>query len=208
MRVSCTGPAHAETVRLTVPAGDTSGAALVGGLPVGSVCSVVEVRPSAPWQAIGVTPAAVVVGLGEPASLTASNALQTYRLTVHKRVTGAALASSATFEFLVACADPQFDRTLRVTVPVGAATASVGGIPTTVACTVSEPEQAGWAQLSRAPANGAATAAAADVTFVNSPTGGLAATGAVAVSPWATYGVAAIVCGAILSFAGRRRRPS
>lgn len=211
LRLACTGPDVTRRVVAVIPAGRHTEAILVDGVPVGARCTVDEARPDAPFGFVGVSPASVVVGTGEPVVLTVRNVMRTYEVRVVKRLTSLA-PSGARFSFLLACNDPTYDRDVRVSIAAGgtAGTVRSAAIPVTVACTVSEPEQDGWHLVSRSPVDGTATDTAATITFVNAADGAVAATGPVAAMGLLRLALlllgAGVLCGAAgVTTAGRGR---
>jgi uncharacterized surface anchored protein len=137
----------ARTVTVTPPA--TSGTTVVAGLPVGLTCKLTESPPPAGWTRGTVDPASVTVpGAGQPAvTVTATNDYQTGTVRLVKNVVqgGAPATAGAdtTFGLVLDCSVNAFDRTVQVTVPASASTASqsVAGVPVGTTCTVTEPTQ-------------------------------------------------------------------
>ena len=225
--LACTNPNLTRDVQITLPAGASAAQTLETGLPVGANCTVTEPAPPAPLAAVDIAPTTVTVEAGPPATVTVTNHLDDYTGQLTKQITVPA-AAPVTFTFLLACNDPRANRQLTLTVPVGATQSSLTApnIRGNVACTLSEPEIAGWTLVNRTPSNGTITAATPTVTFLNQPDPSekpspsekssptapaqLAATGIAQLGLLVTSGMLAIVFGALLTMAStihpRRRR--
>jgi uncharacterized surface anchored protein len=211
LNLTCTNPALSRQAAITLPSGATSAQTVETGLPIGAQCAVTESTPPAPLAEVGVSPATVTVGAGQPVTVTVTNSIDSFNATLTKQVT-APTAATVTFGFLAACNDPVVTHTVAVTVPAGGTQATLAtGIPGNVACTFSEPESPAWTPVSRTPTDGTVTDVAPSVAFVNRAVTGvvLAATGFAGAPFFFAAGMGALLCGTgfvTLSKARSRRR--
>ncbi len=170
LQLACTNPDLTRDVQITLPAGASAAQTLETGLPVGANCTVTEPAPPAPLTTVYIAPTTVIVEAGPPVTVTVTNHLDDYTGQLTKQIT-APSAAPVTFSFLLACNDPRANRQLTLTVPTGATQSSLTApdIRGNVACTLSEPEIAGWTLVNRTPSDGTITAATPTVTFLNQP---------------------------------------
>jgi hypothetical protein len=137
-----------ETVELDV---GTQGTAfeVIDGIASGSTCTITEDDPPDGWELVDIVPNPVVIGTdpSEPASVAVTNRRQTGRLDIVKQAVGPIAGAGQNFTVHLECPGDQYDTDLTMRVPGddGSTTATVGGIPTGVQCTLSETDvPAGW----------------------------------------------------------------
>lgn len=188
MTLAC-GTAAAVSASVVVPAGSTGSTNLVTGLPEGATCTVAE--PVAPdlWQLVEIRQSAAPTdGAEAPPAPVVVNTMPTGDLVVTKTIQGGTPSSVLGFDFPIDCTDTAWDRTVRVHLDPGASSgsATVGGQPTGLSCTVTETPSSGWTLASAASVRTSPGGAAA--AFVNTADTGsevpLAFTGASMVGRW------------------------
>lgn len=170
INVDCTD-GFGDTVVLDV--GDQGAAfEVIDGIPSGSVCTISEDAPTEGWELVDITPNPVVIGTNRaaPAAVTVTNRRETGRIDIVKRAVGPIAGATQNFTVRVDCAGDgnDTDLTLRMPGDDGQTTATVGGIPTGVECTVTEPDvPPGWAVTGIDPNPVLVTDTPAAVTITN-----------------------------------------
>ena len=137
-----------DTVDLDV--GDQGAAfEVIDGIASGSTCTITEDDPPDGWELVDITPNPVVIGTDEtaPAVVTVTNRRETGRLDIVKQAVGPIAGAGQNFTVHLDCPGDQYDTDLTMRVPGdnGDTTATVGGIPTGVECTITETDLPdGW----------------------------------------------------------------
>jgi len=168
--VECTD-GFSETVVLDVEDGGAAFEA-IDGIASGSECTIREDTPPEGWELVDITPNPVVIGTNRaaPAAVTVTNRRATGRLDIVKRAVGPIAGATQNFTVRVDCAGDGYDTDLTLRVPGddGQTMATVGGIPTGVSCTISEPDvPTGWALTGIQPNPVLVTESPAGVTITN-----------------------------------------
>jgi hypothetical protein len=173
LHVSC-NDGTSQDVQLTVPAGSTSAQTEIGGIAVGSTCSVTETAAPPQWQPVSVTPTSVTIApQGQPpVTITALDSVLLGNLELVKVTTVPPIVTTP-FSLHVDCGTT-LTTDVAISMPAGATSAAappITGLPFGTTCAISEPNPPpGWILQSISPSSvvvGAGGTTTATVTATN-----------------------------------------
>ena len=147
VHLDCPGDQYDTDLTMRVPGDDGDTTATVGGIPTGVECTITETDLPDGWALTGIEPNPVTVtDTDDEVDATITNTRILGGLTVTKRLDGDVAGADTTFTMHVACPDADIDQDLTLTVTDGeSASDTIDGIPTGVACTVTETDMPdGW----------------------------------------------------------------